>query len=46
MTIEGVVQSDQVKSVDWTVREIEYVGAAPLEVVDEVVANVVSLIEE
>jgi mRNA interferase MazF len=39
LAVEGVVLSDHVKSADWQVRNADYVGSAPSEVLDEVRAK-------
>jgi mRNA interferase MazF len=41
--IAGVVLADQVKSLDWRSRQVEFVVAAPAAVVDDVVAKILSL---
>ena len=43
--VTGVVMADQVKSVDWQGRDIEYVGRMPADIVAEASEFVVSLIE-
>ncbi len=42
--ISGVVLSDQVKSLDWRIRRVEYVVTLPANVVDEVLAKVRALL--
>lgn len=42
--IQGCVLSDQVKSLDWTVRNIEYMEAAKKEVIEEVIGKIKVLI--
>ena len=44
--INGVVLADQIKSLDWKVRKAEFVEAAPQELIDEVTAKILPLIEE
>ncbi len=43
-TINGVVLSDQVKSLDWQARRAEYAGSAPSQVMEEVRAKLSTLI--
>ncbi len=43
--VAGVILADQVKSLDWGTRRAQRIEAAPPEVVDEVVAKVLTLIE-
>jgi len=45
LSVTGVVMADQVKSVDWQGRDIEYIDRMPPAVVTEVFEFVVSLIE-
>lgn len=42
--LEGVVLSDQVKSLDWRARKAQRVGVAPREVVDETMAKLLALV--
>ncbi len=42
--ISGVVLSDQVKSLDWKVREAEFIAASSKSVIDEVMQKVKLLI--
>jgi len=44
--ISGVILADQVKSLDWRVRNAEYAGAVDESVIDEVVALVLPLLGE
>lgn len=37
--VTGVILADQVKSLDWRVRQAEYIGSLPEEVVNEVLAR-------
>lgn len=41
----GAVLSDQVKSLDWRARKAQYLCAVPREVMDEVVARILALVE-
>ena len=43
--VEGVVLADQVKSLDWRVREARLHATVPPEVLDEVVARILPLID-
>lgn len=43
--VSGVILVDQVKSVDWQVRQIELAGHCPRETADVVRAKLVALIE-
>lgn len=42
--ITGVILSDQVKSLDWRVRQAEFKEALPVEVIDEVLAKLGTLL--
>ena len=42
--ITGVILSDQVKSLDWRVRNATFAGLLPTEVIDEVLANLRTLL--
>jgi len=42
---EGAVLSDQVKSLDWRARKAQYLCSVPREVMDEVVARILALVE-
>jgi len=42
---EGAVLSDQVKSLEWRARKAQYFCSVPREVMDEVVARIVALVE-
>ena len=44
-TIDGCVLSDQVKSLDWRVRNIEYIEKVQKENFSEVINNIMVLIE-
>ena len=41
----GVVLADRLKSLDWSARQARRVEAAPLEVVEEVLAKALTLLE-
>jgi mRNA interferase MazF len=43
--VEGVVLADQIKSLDWRVRDAKLHREAPAEVLDEVVARILPLID-
>jgi mRNA interferase MazF len=43
--VSGVVLADQVKSMDWRARNVEFVCTADQELLDEVVQKVVALID-
>ena len=43
--VEGVVLADQVKSLDWRVRDARLHATVPPEVLDEVVARILPLID-
>lgn len=45
MKIQGVVLSDQVKSLDWRIRHAERVDRVPFTVLDEAVAKIRVLLE-
>ena len=42
--ITGVVLSDQIRSLDWRARKAAFVGKAPAEIVEEVLAKVRTLV--
>jgi len=42
--IEGVILSDQIKSMDYVARDIEYICTAPYEVIVKVQRNVLALV--
>ncbi|MCS5710517.1 type II toxin-antitoxin system PemK/MazF family toxin [Candidatus Berkiella aquae] len=44
LKIEGAVVSDQIKSMDWKVRKAKKIGIAPDEILDEVLARIVTLV--
>ena len=39
VAVSGVILSDQVKSLDWRVRKVEFIGSLPEGVMDEVLAK-------
>lgn len=43
--VSGVILSDQLESLDWRAREAEPIGAVSAEVMSEVVARIVPLIQ-
>ena len=43
--VESVIATDQVKSVDWREREVEFVVKAPDEILDEVLGRVRAIID-
>ena len=43
--VTSVILTEQVKSVDWREREIEFVGHAPDDILDEVLARVRAIID-
>ena len=46
LNVEGVVLSDQLKSLDWRAREASPAGQAPRDVVLEVLAKLSTLLDE
>lgn len=44
--IDGVVLADQVKSMDWKARNAEFAEAVSQDVIDEVTAKILPLIDE
>jgi mRNA interferase MazF len=44
--IKGVILADQIKSLDWKARKAEFAAAAPQELIDEVTAKLLPLIDE
>ena len=44
--ISGCVLGDQVKSLDWTVRNIEYIGKLEEEKLNDVITNIVILMRK
>jgi mRNA interferase MazF len=45
LALTGVILSDQIKSLDWRVRQAEYIDTLPAEVVARVLAKVMTLLE-
>lgn len=43
--IKGVIISDQIKSLDWRVRQAEYISIADSNIVDNVLSNIKLLLE-
>ncbi|WP_350339164.1 endoribonuclease MazF [Geomonas sp. Red32] len=46
VNVQGVILSDQVKSLDWRIRRAEKKGSASLEALEEVVGNIVAILED
>jgi mRNA interferase MazF len=44
LQVSGVILSDQIKSLDWQVREIEFIDKAPTLLVQEVVGKIKTLL--
>jgi mRNA interferase MazF len=44
--VRGVVLADHVRSLDWRTRHSEFIGRAPMEVVDDVTAKVQALLAD
>lgn len=44
--IDGVILSDQVKSLDWRARQAQFLARLPAPVIDQVAARVGALLEE
>lgn len=44
MQTTGVVLSDQIKSFDWKARQVEFIEKAPIELMEEVLAKVETLL--
>ena len=44
LVLTGVVLADQIRALDWRARGAQYVGDAPVEVVDEVLARLAPLV--
>ena len=38
--IDGVILSDQIKNLDWSIREIEYIGKADEEIISKTISNI------
>jgi len=45
LKLQGVILADQLKSLDWRVRRARYAGQVPSEVLEDVVARVLALID-
>jgi mRNA interferase MazF len=45
LEVRGVVLSDQVKSLDWRAREVEFIGKLPSNTMAEVLAKVHALLD-
>jgi mRNA interferase MazF len=45
LTTRGAVLSDQIGSVDWRVRKIDFIERAPERLLDEVIARIAALLE-
>jgi mRNA interferase MazF len=45
-SVSGCVLSDQVKSLDWTVRNIEYIEKLDVEKLNDVIGNIVILMRK
>jgi mRNA interferase MazF len=43
--ISGVVLADQIKSLDWRARQVEFAASAPDEVVLDVLAKLATLVQ-
>ena len=46
LPIQGVILSDQVKSLDWRIRKAEYAAALPAEVLNELLSKLYTLLYE
>ena len=46
LRVTGVVLADQIKSLDWRVRQAEFICALPAETVAEVLAKVATLLSD
>ncbi len=44
LLVEGVILSDQIKNLDFIARDAQYICTAPLDVVQKVQQNIVSLV--
>ena len=45
LAVEGVVLSDQIKSLDWRVRKARRIGSVPTGVLQETVGKILALVE-
>jgi len=43
--VSGVILADQLKSLDWAARQVQRIEPAPPDVVDEVLAKILTLLE-
>lgn len=43
--VEGVILSDQIKSLDWRVRKARRIGNLPVDVLEETVGKIVALVD-
>ena len=43
--VEGVILSDQVKSLDWRVRKARRIGSVPTDVLQETVGKILALVD-
>lgn len=46
LNISGVIISDQIKSLDWQVRNIEFISKAPKYIIDETIKKFSTLIND
>nr|WP_280175008.1 type II toxin-antitoxin system PemK/MazF family toxin [Paenibacillus uliginis] len=44
LPLDGVILSDQIKSLDWQSRQVKFIGRVPKETLDEVLSKVDLLI--
>ena len=44
--MRGVVFADQVKSLDWRVREVKFIEKMPVQITEEVINKISTLLEE
>lgn len=44
MEVVGIVLSDQIKSFDWKARQVKFIEKSPIELVEEVLAKVETLL--
>ena len=45
LSAQGAILSDQVKRLDWRARKARYLGSVPGQVMDEVVARILALVD-
>lgn len=43
--VEGVILSDQIKSLDWRVRKAKRIGSVPADVLQETVGKILALVD-